>query len=477
MTMKKIFSFCFLIFAFYLSSAQNNYVAPTDTLVQQKLDQWHGYKFGLFMHWGTYSQWGVVESWSICPEDEGWTQRHGPYASNYFEYKKAYENLQTTFNPQNFHPEKWVVAAKNAGMKYVVFTTKHHDGFSMFDTKQTDYKITSPKTPFSSNARSNVAKEIFNAFRKENFLIGAYFSKPDWHNENYWWPYFPPKDRNVNYDPKKYPERWNAFKKFTYNQIQELMTDYGKMDILWLDGGWVRPLSTVDKNVEWERGITFDQDIDMKNIATMARTHQPGLIVVDRSVGGEFENYQTPEQEVPDKPLSFPWETCMTMGNSWSYVPNDHYKSAHDLVQLLIKIVSRGGNFLLNIGPGPDGDWDTSAYARLKDIGEWMKINSEGIYNSKPVAPYSSGNIFFTQADDEKNIYAFYLSDKNEVILPAEIKIDSFSINKRSAITLLGSSKKLKWKTENNDLIIAIPSSLQKKPVDNYAAVFKISKN
>ena len=148
------------------------------------------YKFGLFMHWGTYSQWGVVESWSICPEDEGWTQRRGPYSANYFEYKKAYENLQTTFNPQNFHPEKWVDAAKNAGMKYVVFTTKHHDGFCMFDTKQTDYKITSPKTPFSTNARSNVAKEIFSAFRKENFLIGAYFSKPDWHNENYWWPTF-----------------------------------------------------------------------------------------------------------------------------------------------------------------------------------------------------------------------------------------------------------------------------------------------
>ena len=132
----------------------------------------------------------------------------------------------------------------------------------------------------------------------------------------------------------------------------------------------------------------------------------------------------------------------MTMGNSWSYVPNDHYKSSHDLVQLLIKIVSRGGNFLLNIGPSPDGDWDTAAYARLKDIGEWMKINSEGIYNSKPVAPYSSGNIFFTQADDEKNIYAFYLSDKNDVVLPAEIKIENFSVNKKSSISLLGSIQK-----------------------------------
>ena len=116
-----------------------NYVSPTDVKVQEKLQKWQTLKFGLFMHWGTYSQWGVVESWSICPEDEGWTQRRGPYGDTYNGYKAAYENLQTTFNPNKFNPEKWVKAAKDAGMKYVIFTTKHHDGFSMFDTKQTDY--------------------------------------------------------------------------------------------------------------------------------------------------------------------------------------------------------------------------------------------------------------------------------------------------------------------------------------------------
>jgi alpha-L-fucosidase len=106
----------------------------------------------MFMHWGPYSQWGVAESWTICPDDE--VKRTGPYSDDYFTYKKAYENLQTTFNPVNFNPEKWVKAAKAAGMNYVVFTTKHHDGFSMFDTKQTDYKITDPKTPYSKNPRS-----------------------------------------------------------------------------------------------------------------------------------------------------------------------------------------------------------------------------------------------------------------------------------------------------------------------------------
>ena len=470
----KFLSATLFVFISVVANAQNNYVPPTDTLVQKKIEQWQDLKFGLFMHWGTYSQWGVVESWSICPEDEGWTQRKGPFSANYFEYKKAYENLQASFNPQNFNPEKWVSAAKDAGMKYVVFTTKHHDGFCMFDTKQTDYKITSIKTPFSTNPRSNVAKEVFDAFRKENFLIGAYFSKPDWHNENYWWPYFPPKDRNVNYDPKKYPERWNAFKQFTFNQIKELMSGYGKMDILWLDGGWVRPLSTVDKNVDWQKGIVYDQDIDMKNIAAMSRSLQPGLIVVDRSVGGEFENYQTPEQEVPEKPLSYPWETCMTMGNSWSFVPNDKYKSAQQLIQLLIKIVSRGGNFLLNIGPGPDGDWDTTAYSRLKEIGAWMKINGEGIYYSKPVAPYSSDNIFFTQSKDGKNIYAFYLSSKYDVTLPSRIKISQVNATKKTKIVLLGSKEKLKWKQEGKDITITIPSSMQNKVIGRYADVFKI---
>ena len=472
----RFLSIIFLLSISLFVTAQNNYVKPTDTLVQKKIEEWQDLKFGLFMHWGTYSQWGVVESWSICPEDEGWTQRKGPYAANYSEYKKAYENLQTSFNPQHFNPEKWVSAAKDAGMKYVVFTTKHHDGFCMFDTKQTDYKITSPKTPFSSNPRSNIAKEIFSAFRKENFLIGAYFSKPDWHTENYWWPYFPPKDRNVNYDPKKYPEKWNAFKEFTFNQIKELMSDYGKMDILWLDGGWVRPLSTVDKNVDWQKGIVYDQDIDMKRIAAMGRSLQPGLIVVDRSVGGEFENYQTPEQQVPEKPLSFPWETCMTMGNSWSYVPNDHYKSAHDLIHLLIKIVSRGGNFLLNIGPGADGDWDTVAYSRLKQIGEWMKINGEGIYNSKPIAPYSSANIFFTQSKEGKNIYAFYLSDKDDVMLPAILKINNFSIAQTSKIQVLGSKEKLKWELDGENIVISIPAALQNKIAGKYAIVFRIER-
>ena len=462
-----------LLFLFWVTAANAQYTPPTDSLVVKKLHEWQDLKFGLFMHWGTYSQWGVVESWSLCPEDEDWTKRRGPHSKNYFEYVSAYEKLQTTFNPVKFDPSKWAAAAKKAGMKYVVFTTKHHDGFNMFDTKQSDYKITDAKTPFSSNPKSNVAKEVFEAFRKEQFMTGAYFSKPDWHSQDYWWSYLPPKDRNVNYDPVKYPEKWKAFKDFTYKQIEELMTGYGKMDILWLDGGWVRPLSTVDTSVEWQKGIKTDQDIDMKRIAGMARSHQPGLIVVDRTVPGEFENYTTPEQEVPHEPLEYPWETCMTMGNSWSYVPDDKYKSAHQLIQLLVKIVSRGGNFLLNIGPGPDGDWDPVAYQRLEEIGRWMNINSEGIYNSQPVAPYSSANTFFTQSKDGKKKYAYYLLEDTARTSGSFI-IKDFAPPKNARISLAGYKGKISWKINNNNLVIDLPAAQAAKLNEKHSYCFII---
>jgi len=457
-------------------NASYNYIKPADTLVQQKIEQWRDLKFGLFMHWGTYSQWGVVESWSICPEDEGWTQRRGPYSASYNEYKQAYENLQTTFNPVNFNPDKWAAAAKDAGMKYVVFTTKHHDGFCMFDTRQTDYKITSSKTPFSTNPKANVTKEIFDAFRKEGFLTGTYFSKPDWHSPDYWWPYFPPKDRNVNYDPAKHPDRWNAFKDYTYNQIQELMTGYGKVDVLWLDGGWVRPLSTIDTSVEWQRGIKYDQDIDMARIATMARRYQPGLMVVDRTVSGEYENYVTPEQTVPKEPLPYPWESCITMGNSWSYVPGDTYKSTNTIIHLLLQIISRGGNLLLNIGPSPLGDYSDTAYSRLKEIGEWMKVHGEAVYATMPLAPYAEDNILYLQSKDKKTAFVYVLSDKtDDVILPASISLPGISLTNKTSIVFMDAPReKIRHSIENNTTVLKIPASLQNKTVGKYAVAFKL---
>lgn len=454
-------------------NASDDYEWPDDPLVVEKLHQWQDVKFGLLMHWGTYSQWGIVESWSICPEDEGWCQRKGPYAANWYEYVKAYENLQTSFNPVKFNPERWASAAKDAGMKYVVFTTKHHDGFCMFDTKQTDYKITDPKSPFSSNPRTNVTKEILTTFRNQGFMTGTYFSKPDWHSNDYWWRYFPPKNRNVSYDPKKYPERWEAFKKYTYKQIEELMSDYGKVDILWLDGGWVRPRKTIDTLVEWQRTIRYDQDIDMPKIAAMARSHQPGLLVVDRTVSGKYENYVTPEQQIPDHFLPYPWESCITMGNSWSYTPHDKYKPAYKIIRMLTDVVSRGGNLLLNIGPGPDGEWDPIAYDRLKEVGEWMKINGEAIYGTRGDSLYGQqGKWVFTLKPN--TIYAIYRPEENEQQIPGELWLEKIPFTKNMKMQLLGTKKRIAWKNVEGKIRVTIPAALAENPPCKNAWVFKI---
>ena len=471
----------FLSFYFFLTffltaesfSQQFPYKVPDDMLVRQKLTEWGQLKFGLMITWGTYSQWGVVESWSLCPEDEGWCQRKGPYASDWYSYKKAYDGLQTSFNPVKFDPAKWARAAKDAGIRYVLAMAKHHDGFCMFDTRTTDYKITDSKTPFSTNPRSNVTKEILNAFRKENLMPGIYFSKPDWHAPDYWWSYFPPKDRNPTYDTKKYPETWKRFKDFTYTQLNELMSNYGKVDILWLDGGWVRPFSSIDSSISWEKSIPYDQDINMPGIAAMARSKQPGMLIVDRTVAGEYENYLTPEAMIPNETNPVPWESCMPMSGSWSFVPGARNKSANTLIHMLCNTVSKGGNFLLNVAPGPDGDWDDSSYHRLQEIGEWMKVNSEAIYGTTFIKPYKEGKFVFTKKD--KDIYAIYLADENEWQMPGTISINSFQKTGATKVFLLGYDRPLVLDKKHANITVTLPNNVNKNPPAKYAWVFKIT--
>jgi alpha-L-fucosidase len=469
----------FSLFTIHLSAQEEKYYPDQNPVIQQRLEEWKDLKFGLLMHWGTYSQWGIVESWSICPEDLSWATgaRKAGVADNYNDYLKAYENLKTTFNPVKFNPEKWAAAAKYAGMKYMVFTTKHHDGFCMFDTKYTDYKITDKGTPFSVNPRSNVTKEIFNAFRNENFWIGAYFSKPDWHSDYYWWKKFPPADRNPNYSIQKYPEQWKKFKDFTYNQINELASDYGKIDILWLDGGQVRKtsdeevkkyLSAVSEGSRWARNPQ-NQDIDMPQLVKEVRVKQPKLIVVDRAVPGEEQNYMTPEQHIPDTGLPYPWETCMTMSKNWSYVPNDVYKPTNELVEKLVDVVSKGGNFLLNIGPGPDGELDPVAYQRLKEMGTWINTNGEAIYSTRMFNVFGEGeNIRFTQTKDGDTKYIFFFDFPKEKQF-----LTKMPFSKNTKLELLGSKSKLSWKKKANGVEISIPETL--KAVTDHVWVVKVS--
>lgn len=463
------------------------YVPETDPQVLQKLDEWQNIKFGLLMHWGAYSQWGIVESWSLCPEDYGWCERKkGQNPENYYDYKKEYEGLQTTFNPTKFDPTKWAKAAKEAGMKYVVFTTKHHDGFCMFDSKYTDYKVTSSKCPFNEHPKSNITKEIFDAFRAEGLWAGAYFSKPDWNNPFYWDPYYPPLDRNVNYDPEAYPEKWEQFTQFTHNQILELMSDYGKIDILWLDGGWVAKKTKEEIREVYDYKMTktasgfikercVNQDIRMDELVAKAREKQPGLIVVDRAVHGKNQNYLTPENRVPEKTLPYPWESCIISGGGWAYTQNATYKSGREAIHLLIDIVAKGGNLLLNVAPGPDGEWQQGAYDLLAAYGDWMKVNSEAIYNSKPIEPFKEKNICMTQQDNG-TVFFMYMADEGEKTMPAEIKVESLQPVNGAKLTLLGSKARLKWRKDGNGFVVSIPEKMRNNPPCQHAWTIKVSK-
>lgn len=440
------------------------YEAPKDPLVLEKLEEWKDQKFGIIIHWGLYAVPGIIESWSLCSED--WINR--PDSLSYCEFKEWYWGLKNDFNPVNFNPELWAKAAADAGMRYLVFTTKHHDGFSMFDTKESDFNIA--QGPFSSNPKADVANHVFDAFRKEGFMIGAYFSKPDWHSEYYWWPKYATPDRNNNYDIRKYPERWNNFKKFTFNQISELMHNYGQIDVLWLDGGWVRPLETVNEEVRsWGARIpVWSQDIDMPKISEMARAAQPGILFVDRTVHGPYENYQTPERRIPEKKLDHPWESCIPLGDNWGYVPNDPLKSSTQIIHQLIEVVAKGGSLLLGIGPKPDGTIDGAVLAKMEEIGSWMEKNGEALYNSRTLEHYQDGETFFTQNKDG-TVNAIVRLPEGEKT-PKSIEWTGNIPKEGTEMRLLADNSIVKWSVKNDKVQVYLPGSVIKNKL-NYPAL------
>ena len=457
---------CFLVAIgmSYVAPAQLNvhpqsssYEWPEDSLVRKKLSQWQDLKFGMIIHWGLYAVPGIIESWALCSED--WIERDSTIA--YEDFKKWYWGLKKEFNPVNFNPDQWAKAGRNAGMRYLVFTTKHHDGFSMFDTKQTDFKISDG--PFKNHAKADVAKHVFDAFRKENFMIGAYFSKPDWHSENYWWPKYATADRNNNYDIRRYPWRWNRFKQYTYNQVSELLNNYGSVDILWLDGGWVRPLETVNDEVRsWGARIPeWNQDIDIPRIAEMARRSQPGILIVDRTVHGKYENYQTPEQRIPATQLPHPWESCITLGNSWGYVPGDRFKTSAKVIQSLIEIVAKGGSMLLGIGPKPDGTLPEEVFKRLEEIGKWMEKNGEAIYNTRTTKFFQESNTYFTQNKQTGQMYALVCLPENDA-LPQQVEWQNNLPAKGTKVKLLQTGATVRWERNGNGVKVVLPSAIVK---------------
>jgi alpha-L-fucosidase len=342
-----------------------------------------------------------VESWALCPED--WVTRP---VDDYFTYVRDYRATKAAFNPVNLDAAAWAQAFRGAGARYVIFTTKHHDGFCLWDTAQTDFKVTDAGCPFSRDPRADVFRTVADACRAAGLRMGAYFSKPDWASAGFWWPYYPPKDRNPNYDITKHPERWQSFVRFTHAQLDEITTQYGPLDMLWLDGCWLRPLSTIDARVEEFCKYPHDLDIGMDAVAARVRARQPGILVVDRWVPGPNEDYETPEQRIPAEPPPGPWESCITIGRDWGWTPNDPPKPARELIQLLVRVVAKGGNLLLGVGPRGDGSIEPEVLARLAELGAWLEANGAAIYGSEPIAPYEvplpdgAGSVAYTRGAD-----------------------------------------------------------------------------
>ena len=401
---------------------------PKDPAALAKLRKFQDLKFGFFLCWGTQTQLETIDqSWSLCPERYDWNKRPGVHANeDTLTYKKTYEALIKTFNPVRFAPETIADIAEAAGTRYLVFCTKHHDGFCFWDTRTTDYKITSTNCPYHTNRQANVTKQLFDAFRQKGFCIGAYFSKPDWNVPYYWAPEFgPPTSRNPNYVPKEHLEVWTKFKDFTWAQIRELLSGYGSVDILWLDGGQVQPGS--------------GQDIDVPGLARMARELQPGLLIVDRTAGGGYEDYLTPEgtHAMPTQFMPDAWEACMTLGDWWGWSRNSSYHSSGAIIRYLVRAVARNGNLLLDVGPDARGELDPEAIKTLKAVGAWLKVNGEAIYSTRPIKPYELRNVFFTRKADG-TVYAIVLSENDGQAMPKTVTIPSVIAEHAKAITLVG---------------------------------------
>ena len=420
-------------------SNTEDYVWPTDPQVLTKLKHWQDQKFGVLMHWGLYSVPGVVESWSICSED--WIVRERK--PTYEEDKAWYWSQKDSLNPVNFDPSKWAYVMKKAGMKYMIFTTKHHDGFCMFDTKYTDFSIA--HGPFGKDPRHNIAKEVFDAYRNKGFMIGCYFSKPDWHSKWFWNPYYATPNRRINYKKKKHPDWWQNYRKFTQNQLNELTTDYGNIDILWLDGGW----------------ITGDE-IGLDTILVDARKRNPGLISVDRTIRGKNENYQTPEQGIPAKQLDIPWESCITLSHAWGWTPNAKFKSPNKVIGILSEIVAKGGCLALGVGPKADGTLQPEVVNTLLKIGSWLNKNGQAIYSTVNAAHYNDGKVWFTADKNGKTLYAIYALEDGE----KTPKTITWTENKpKGKLVLLQNGKSVKYTIKGNQVTVTLPSGLKNEPL------------
>jgi alpha-L-fucosidase len=357
----KIFLFTFFCLTLdaimYAQSIQHE----TKSEYNARMQWWQEARFGLFIHWGLYSI--PAGEWKGKTEYGEWIRTSAEIPL------EEYDKFVGQFNPVNFNAGEWVRMAKDAGMKYITITTKHHDGFCLFDSKYTDFDIMT--TPF----KRDIMKELSEACRIEGIKICWYHSIMDWHHPDY----LPRRDwektrstEGANYD--RYVQHMK-------NQLKELTTNYGNIGVLWFDGEWESTWNRERGRDLYNYVRELQPDIIINNRVGAGRSGMEGFSEGEESAG----DFGTPEQQIPATGLpDVNWETCMTMNDHWGYNSHDEsWKSAKDLLQKLADIASKGGNFLLNVGPTSEGLFPQASIDMLQEIGKWMKANSEAIYGTE----------------------------------------------------------------------------------------------
>ncbi|HTY59922.1 MAG TPA: alpha-L-fucosidase [Bacteroidota bacterium] len=328
---------------------------------------WREARFGLFIHWGLYAV--PAGEWEGDTDHGEWIRTSAKIPL------RTYEGFVGKFNPVRFDPDAWVKMAKNAGMKYIVITSKHHDGFCLFDTKETDFNVM--KTPF----RKDVMKALAEACRKQGMKICWYHSIMDWHHPDY----LPRREWET--DRPDSGADFGRYVRYLKAELKELLTNYGPIGVLWFDGEWESTWNTTYGKELYAYVRSLQSGIIINNRVGAGRSGMEGF-TKEGEFGGDFG---TPEQEVPATGLpGVDWETCMTMNDHWGYNSHDtHWKSSKELIRTLVDVASKGGNFLLNVGPTAEGLFPEASIERLQAIGDWMKVNGDAIHGTT-ASPFKS---------------------------------------------------------------------------------------
>jgi len=439
----------------------------------ERMAWWRDAKFGMFIHWGVYSVPAGEWKGTIYPGISEWIMSHAMIPV------EEYETLGPKFNPVGFDAEQWVKMAKNAGVKYIVITSKHHDGFAIYDSKISDYDIVD-STPYSRDILKALSREC----EKQGIRFCTYYSILDWHHRSQ-----EPRQVEIDEDEEDNwemygmnqmkPGRKEEYRQYMKAQLSEIISQYDP-GVLWFDGGWVK---------WWNHE-------DGRDLQNYIRALKPDIIHNNR-IGineGLNEDYGTPEQHIPDGGLGYDWETCMTMNDSWGYKRSDsNWKPTKVLIFNLIDIASKGGNFLLNVGPTAEGLIPKASIARLKEMGAWLKVNGEAIYGTSPwrkrkegptdvsfinsyegdyadfaEPKYTARDIVFTSKGN--TVYAIFLHWANEKAVIKSFDAQTIGDRRVESVSMLGIDDDLKWEQRRDGLVVSFPGKLPCK----YAYVFKI---